>query len=130
MNGNFYSSASVLLENIEITENHVKIFIRPELDVTYTTLFFGTAIITDTSSIPILDDENQLMHITRKYSKDIGQVMDETRDNPAIYKFKGDELYIRAKIISSRKHPNPYAEGDFEMAWTQPILLYKKLNYL
>jgi len=49
-----------------------------------------------------------------------------TNDNPAIYKFKGDELYIRAKIISSRKHPNPYAEGDFEMAWTQPILLYTK----
>jgi hypothetical protein len=126
MNGNFYSSAGVILENIEITENHVKIFIRPESDVTYTTLFFGTAINTDTSSIPILDDENQLMHTTRKYSKDIGQVIDETRDNPAIYKFKGDELYIRAKIISSRKHPNPYAEGDFEMAWTQPILLYTK----
>jgi len=35
---------------------------------------------------------------------------------------KGDELYVRARIISSKLHPNPYAAGDRETAWTQPLL--------
>ena len=34
----------------------------------------------------------------------------------------GDELYVRARVTSSRKHPNPFAEGDMEMAWVQPVV--------
>ncbi|MCP4794944.1 MAG: hypothetical protein GY885_02150, partial [Phycisphaeraceae bacterium] len=39
----------------------------------------------------------------------------------AIYEFNGDELYVRARVTSSRLHPRPYRKGDFEMAWTQPV---------
>ena len=46
----------------------------------------------------------------------------ETTDNPAIYPFHGDELYVRALVISSNLHPNPYAEGEFERAWVQPVV--------
>ena len=44
-----------------------------------------------------------------------------TLANPAVYRFQGDELYVRAKVTSSRPHPNPYAQGDFECAWMQPV---------
>ena len=45
----------------------------------------------------------------------------ETTDNPAVYTFRGDELYVRAVVTSSVDHPNPYAEGDKEAAWAQPV---------
>jgi len=34
----------------------------------------------------------------------------------------GNELYVRARVTSSKPHPNPFAEGDHEMAWVQPVL--------
>jgi hypothetical protein len=34
----------------------------------------------------------------------------------------GKELYVRAKVISSRPHPNPYQKGDMEAAWVQPVV--------
>jgi hypothetical protein len=34
----------------------------------------------------------------------------------------GKELYVRAKIISTKAHPNPYQKGDVEVAWTQPLI--------
>jgi hypothetical protein len=121
--GDFYSSAGVLLDDITISDNQIKVTIKAEPDVAYTTQFIGTPLHADTSSFPIADDNGQPVHISRVYSNEIGQVLFETNENPAIYHFKNDELYIRAKIISNRKHPNPYAEGDFEMAWTQPVVL-------
>jgi len=126
LNGNFYSSAGVILNNIEENEYHVKISIQSESNVSYLTQFIGTTLSADTSSILILNDEELLMNTMRKYSKDIGNVLYETSNNPAIYKFNGDELYVRVKVVSSNKHPNPYAEGDYEMAWTQPIVLSVK----
>lgn len=120
--GEFYSSSGVLLENIDITENQLKVSIHSTPGISYTTRFIGTPISADTSSIPIVDDEEQPLHTSRIYSNEIGQVLFESNNNPAIYHFKDDELYVRVKIISSRKHPNPYAEGDFEMAWTQPVV--------
>jgi hypothetical protein len=33
----------------------------------------------------------------------------------------GDYLFVRAKITSSKLQTNPFQEGDFEKAWTQPV---------
>ena len=55
-----------------------------------------------------------------------GEVLLETTDNPAVYTYRGNELYVRAVIVSSRDHPNPYAEGDKETAWTQPIQVVRR----
>jgi hypothetical protein len=35
---------------------------------------------------------------------------------------KGDEIYVRARVTSSKVKENPYREGEFEMAWTQPLV--------
>ena len=44
----------------------------------------------------------------------------ETTDLSPSYQFTGDELYVRAVVSSSVRHPNPTAPGDVERAWTQP----------
>jgi hypothetical protein len=31
-------------------------------------------------------------------------------------------------VISSRVHPNPFAQGDREMAWTQPLAIGPAVN--
>ena len=40
----------------------------------------------------------------------------------ASYKLTVKELYVRAKVTSSKPHPNPYQKGDTEVAWTQPFV--------
>ena len=54
-----------------------------------------------------------------------GIVLLETKDNPAVYEFRGNELYVRAKVLSSKPHPNPHAAGDKETAWLQPVVRVK-----
>jgi hypothetical protein len=56
------------------------------------------------------------------YSPEIGKVVAESTDPRPSYKLTGKELYVRAKVVSSKPHPNPYAKGDVEVAWTQPVV--------
>jgi hypothetical protein len=60
--------------------------------------------------------------VTRRYSEGVGVVLAEVKGNLAIYTLKGDEIYVRAKVISSKLQENPYAAGDFETAWVQPLV--------
>jgi len=39
----------------------------------------------------------------------------------AEYALSGDELYVRARVISSKLKENPHAPGEKETAWTQPV---------
>jgi len=60
--------------------------------------------------------------ITRIYSDDIGEVFHTVEGVAARYAFEGDEIYVRARVISSRLHSNPFARGEKEMAWLQPVV--------
>jgi hypothetical protein len=42
--------------------------------------------------------------------------------NQAAYRFRGDELYVRARIISSKAKVNAVDVDEREMAWTQPVI--------
>jgi hypothetical protein len=53
----------------------------------------------------------------------MGIILAETEGLEPSYTFTGDELYVRAKVISSKVKENPYREGEHEVAWTQPVLL-------
>jgi hypothetical protein len=48
-------------------------------------------------------------------------VLHETTADPAVYEFAGNEIYVRAKVISSKDQENGVQEGDKEIAWTQPL---------
>lgn len=116
--GDFYSSTGVTLRRVEFKDGALSIHIQSEPDVTYRTQFIGTPRQFDktVTTRPASDG-----HVVYSYSDDIGMVFAEVAGEKVSYKLTGDELYVRAKVISSRKHPNPQAEGDMEVAWTQPV---------
>jgi hypothetical protein len=86
-NGDFYMTIGVLLKDVIITENEYIIEIEQNDDRKYTTYFIG---------------------------KD-GKILQEVYGTKAIYKFSGNELYVRARIFAS--------SGEF--ACTQPVFLKK-----
>lgn len=124
LRGDFYASAGVTIKEISSTRKTFTVTPEIEPGVTYTTQFIGTRKGYDASSKPALDDDGKPMdNRTRIYSDDIGEVLMETTYVPAIYTFQGDELYVRAKVTSSKLKSEPYKEGDREMAWTQPVVV-------
>ena len=122
--GNFYATTGVQVRETAASQEMLKITIQAEDGVNYKTQFIGTTRGFDRSSQPVVNADGAPEHVSRIYSRDIGQVLFETDENAAVYKFTGDELYVRAKIISDRKHPNPFAEGDLETAWIQPVTVF------
>lgn len=59
---------------------------------------------------------------TQRYSDDVGEILHETQGTSATYRFDGDEYYVRARVISSELHPNPFASGERKKAWIQPVI--------
>ena len=124
--GDFYSSSGVVLVDVTRTDQTLSLEILPEPGVTYTTQFIGTRRGYDPTSqlIPAPADEKAprktLPH--RRYSKDVGAVLAEAKGPKASYTLKGDELYVRAKIVSSKVKTNPGVTGEVECAWTQPVV--------
>ena len=50
-----------------------------------------------------------------------GVMLTEVKGTSASYKLRKENLYVRARIVSSKLQENPFAEGDLETAWTQPV---------
>src|SRR5690606_13887973 len=101
--GDFYASSGVTLADIRSEGRSLTVEVDPDPGVTYTVRFLGTR---RRSGVAAAD-------------LDIGEVVAEVKGTSATYHFQGDELYVRATVISDRVHPNGYAEGDLEMAWVQ-----------
>jgi hypothetical protein len=121
--GRFYASNGVALERIESSRSHLSLKVKPEDGVTYKIEFIGTKKGFDPQSAPVLDkDGKPLDGVTRRYSADIGAVLKTVEGAIGEYRFAGDELYVRARITSSKPHPNPSEPGDFEQAWVQPVV--------
>ena len=57
----------------------------------------------------------------RVYGPDVGKVLTEVEGPNPSYAMTGKELYVRARVVSSKPHLNPYEKGDVETAWTQPV---------
>jgi len=121
--GDFYASTGVRLRDIQRSTNQLTIVIEPEPDVSYLTQFIGTRRQFDASSLPALTSPTQSRPASRRYSADIGMVLAEVRGPVATYAFRGDELYVRAKVISSKPKANGLSEAETEVAWVQPVVL-------
>ena len=50
-----------------------------------------------------------------------GEEFEVSRELQPVYRLRGDELYVRAVVTSSRDHPNPSFADQKEQAWTQPV---------
>ncbi len=86
--GDFYASTGVELTDYQVNDKQITISIREVRTSKYRIQFIGNG----------------------------GRVLKEEITNPAVYQFRGDEGYVRAKIIESN--------GKF--AWTQPVMIRKR----
>lgn len=120
--GDFYASSGVTLRDVNASGGKLTVAVEPEAGVTYKIEFVGTRKGYNRSSLPITGDDGATMRTTRKYSSEIGTVLSTVEGTSATYQTKGDEIYVRARISSSKLKENPYREGEFEMAWTQPLV--------
>jgi hypothetical protein len=99
--GDFYSTTGVTLSAIDFDGEILSIEVEPEEGITYAIQFFGTK-----KSEPTLS----------------GVLLKEEQGESSSYTLQENDMYVRAKIISSKLKENPYQIGDKEVAWTQPAL--------
>ena len=85
--GDFYASNGVELDDYFADARHIKLTIKEQRWSKYRVQFIGKN----------------------------GRLLSESVTNPAIYEFKGDEGYVRAKIF----------ESNGKTAWTQPVFVGK-----
>ena len=117
--GDFYASTGVTLTELRREGQRLTVAIEGDPGVSYTTQFIGTRRGYDTVSIAVHDSAG--VPVTRRYSRDVGAVLSELRGRSASYTMGGDELYVRARIVSTKAKTNPSYDGEVEMAWTQPV---------
>ncbi len=101
--GDFYASSGVTLSALSVSESGLALEIMAEEGIEYETVFLG---------VRKGDEEGT----TAEFSRVIGVA--------AGYQFTGDELFVRATILSTRPMDNPYEEGETEKAWVQPIIVH------
>lgn len=118
--GRFYASSGVLLEHVAVTTDKIDIRVRPAEGVEYTIEFIGTRRGYNRESEPVLDANGEPLNVTRRYSSDIGQVLQTVAGPAAQYRFTPADIYVRARITSTRTHPNPSTPDELERAWCQP----------
>jgi hypothetical protein len=119
--GDFYASTGVRLSDITRTSEEIAVKIESEPGVSYKTQFIGTRKNFDPASEAGPQPTNSLQAVTRQYSSDIGTVLAEVSGPAPSYKLKGDEIYVRAKVISSKKRSFPHPPDENEVAWVQPV---------
>jgi hypothetical protein len=83
--GEFYASTGVELNDLQVASGTMTVTIRPHGATQFTTIFIGRG----------------------------GRELLRTGANPAVYRFKGDELYVRAKVVDS----------NGRVGWVQPVFL-------
>lgn len=120
--GDFYSSSGVTLARVVSSAEGLNVEVQAEKGVKYRIDFIGTRAGYDPESKPVLDSNGKEINATRIYSDDIGTTFKTVNGSEGSYRFTGNEIYVRALITSTKKHPNPSEVGEFERAWAQPAV--------
>ncbi len=125
--GDFYASNGLTLKDVQFDGKTLKVKIDAKLGVSYTTRFIGTKKGFDTKTTENTHKDKDTYedkyndHTTKIYSDDIGVVLKETKGAYAEYTLTGDELYVRATVISNKPKHDPHFIGELETAWVQPV---------
>ena len=119
--GDFYASTGVILTEIATSGERLALRIAEEPGVTYVTEFVGTREGYDRGVEELPDAAG--LPVTHRYSLEIGTVLAEVSGPNPEYAFTGDELYVRARVRSSRRPDNPVHALEVQMAWVQPVLV-------
>ena len=119
--GRFYSSSGVELSSVTSSPRGLSLEVMSVKGDEYKIEFIGTRRGYDATSKPV-EKDGKPVNATRLYSNDIGAVLKTVVGTKGEYKFTGDEIYVRARVTSTREHPNPSEPGEFERAWVQPVV--------
>jgi hypothetical protein len=96
--GDFYATTGVILDKLDLRKNSLYVDVKAEPGVNYRIEFVGA-----TSQ----DQQSRIL---------------KTISGPeATFELSGNYIFVRARIISDKRKENPFQEGDYEMAWTQPV---------
>ena len=96
--GRFYSSTGVSINLVEFENNELKIEVAAEEGVSYKIEFIG---------------------VSKNESE--AHVLNAVDGAEGSFVVTDEYLFVRAKITSSKLQTNPFYDGDFEVAWTQPV---------
>lgn len=100
--GDFYATTGVELNDVIFEKGRLEIRVKPTVGVHYTIQFWGAS-------------------KTAKAGKG-GVLLKQIKGTKGVYQLNRNDLFVRAKIISSKLKENPYQKGDMETAWTQPVI--------
>ncbi len=120
--GDFYASSGVVLSEVKRTSRDLSLEIQAEPGVRYKTEFIGTLKGFDPTSRPGPRPTNSIYAVTRLYTEQIGTVLAVSEGTKARYQLSGDELYVRARVTSTKPKPNAFGTNETERAWTQPLM--------
>ncbi|MBT3448338.1 MAG: histidinol-phosphatase [Bacteroidetes Order II. Incertae sedis bacterium] len=118
--GAFYASSGVSLRDVTFEADQLTIEVQEEEGVLYTIEYFGTLAEHDPAPTAVLHPETG-EQIGWRYSDAVGRLLQTTSGTTATYTLTGDELYVRARVTSSKPTGNPNYEGEPESAWVQPV---------
>lgn len=119
--GNFYSSTGVTLNRVQSGDEGLTVEIAAESGVDYQIEFIGSKADFPRESEAVVDKEGKPVLTTRKYSPEIGKVLMSVKGTTGTYQFQPDDVYVRARIISTKSHDNPSYDGERQKAWVQPV---------
>jgi hypothetical protein len=119
--GDFYASSGVTLSLVEFDGTRLNLKIDGEEGVVYTTHFIGTRRGYDSTREAVVDANGDELSVTGRYSDDVGKVLASVDGLHPSYTLQGDELYVRARVDSSKPHDNPAWQDQTGQAWTQPV---------
>jgi hypothetical protein len=119
--GDFYASTGVELSALKSGAGRIELEIKAQPGVEYVIEFIGTRKGYDRKTVAVKAADGSELRVTRKYSADVGAVLAAVKGTKAEYVLKGDELYVRARITSTKPMQSSPVGGEVEMAWTQPV---------
>ncbi|MFA5817363.1 MAG: hypothetical protein WC865_17305 [Bacteroidales bacterium] len=99
--GDFYASTGIELLDFRNNKKRITIRIRGEKGIHYSTEFIGWLA-----------------------GRDHAEILKTVEGTKAVYRASGKELFVRARIVSGKPKLNPFAKGDYEMAWLQPVVFH------
>lgn len=105
--GNFYASTGVIIKDFVFSKTDLRLELQGDRGFNYTIEFIGW-----------LPGESE------------PKVLKTINGTSGSYKPSGQELFVRVRVISNKQKENPYAEGDVEMAWLQPVRIIDKESHL
>jgi hypothetical protein len=121
--GDFYASTGVTLDEVifDKVARTLKLKIQGRPGVKYRTEFRGTLKTYDRAvkevDAPAEDPQPRRL----QHGADIGTVLASSEDLQPSYTLTGDELYVRAIVISDQLMENPAQPDHLQKAWTQPV---------